>query len=1219
MEDITEEDTSLMFQALHHRLMVEIALVDTQIASSRKLRGAAPYDPVAELGYELRKLEQYLTKEQPAAAPTVESTATGGSAPRVAQSIARDETLEQHELQTEVLEPATPTPADESEITKSSAAAAEASTVVPEGASAPPVTQHVDPVHPRDAGESDKSAAAAAEVPMTAPSASPPVAAATHEDRVRAIFQRYDPTRVDKVPGLLRKYAGSEESLIGALVGKYGPEPVPADSTTVAEDATRIASEALNLARKQADDEAIRLVAEASAREAAEKETARVAEEVEASRRAAEEEVARKAADQEATRLEAARLAAVDAARKAAEEEAERQMAARKAAEEETAARLAAEEEETARQEAARLAAAEATRLAAVKVAEEEAARREAEEEAARVAARLAAEEAAARKAAEEEAARLAAEQAARKAAEEETARQNAERIAAEAATRKAEEEEAARLAAEKAEREAAQAEAARLAAVEAARLAAEQEDARKEAARQEAVRVAAEEAARTAAEETARKAAEAESVRQATEVEATRLAEETARREAARKAAEEATAREQAGQEATRGATENARSAAAEAPSTTAATGLTIEDRIRAMYAKYDPAKADKCTALLQKYAGNEEALLAALVSRYGPEPTPAAPAGATSTKAAAEEPAAGGALSHRDRLVAMYQKYAPQRLSTVDSTLAKYQGSEDQVIGALVAKYGPEPDAAEAAQLLVAAASGAAAGSTASADPAPSSPTKGDERGSPTGPLVATTTTGAETPASPAPSSASASLPMASPRPAPESAEELQARIQIMFETYAPEKLGTVPQLFTKYAGNERALLHALVGKYGAEPASDASPSASPSRSGGAASSASAASPAPKASHRDRIVAMFTKYAPHRLDSVDGVLVKYKGSEETIIEALVSKYGPEPAVEAATSQAEGGETPASPASPADSNFAPADRPPSRQLTPRSGHTPAAGATPLRSTTPRTTASVPKMTKEQYQEKIKAIYEKYAPDKVDKIDTVMAKYEGAEDSLLAALITKYGVLDTEPAAPTEQAADQPPPPTPTQPQGPPPPRADPTTLIKGGVLWNYGKKSLFRSFKQQYVVADSEKISWYKTEKDWKDKPAAPIDSVPLYILAKNSRGSSFKNPAVCMPTVTLKDCPKANDPKMHYFGLQYFEANGDAQVLAFATESFAERNEWVRFITTFVKLYVPLGVENAEALAAMPVGANSPLHTKEVLGGEAPGSKDPTPVRTK
>jgi len=61
---------------------------------------------------------------------------------------------------------------------------------------------------------------------------------------------------------------------------------------------------------------------------------------------------------------------------------------------------------------------------------------------------------------------------------------------------------------------------------------------------------------------------------------------------------------------------------------------------------------------------------------------------------KVAAERKTADSANNdYRARVMAMYQKYQPDKLATVDALLAKAVGEEDLVIKRLVDKYGPEP----------------------------------------------------------------------------------------------------------------------------------------------------------------------------------------------------------------------------------------------------------------------------------------------------------------------------------------------------------------------------------------------------------------------------------------------------------------------------------------------------------------------------------------------
>lgn len=46
------------------------------------------------------------------------------------------------------------------------------------------------------------------------------------------------------------------------------------------------------------------------------------------------------------------------------------------------------------------------------------------------------------------------------------------------------------------------------------------------------------------------------------------------------------------------------------------------------------------------------------------------------------------------RERLVAFYTKYMPEKVEGIDAILEKYEGKEDKLFVALVKKYGPEPE---------------------------------------------------------------------------------------------------------------------------------------------------------------------------------------------------------------------------------------------------------------------------------------------------------------------------------------------------------------------------------------------------------------------------------------------------------------------------------------------------------------------------------------------
>ncbi|CUG88272.1 Hypothetical protein, putative [Bodo saltans] len=342
---------------------------------------------------------------------------------------------------------------------------------------------------------------------------------------------------------------------------------------------------------------------------------------------------------------------------------------------------------------------------------------------------------------------------------------------------------------------------------------------------------------------------------------------------------------------------------------------------RIIAMYEKYAPAKVSSVDASLEKYRGSEDALIEALVKKYGPEPT----VGLSSSSS-----------NYRERVLAMYTKYAPEKAETVDTVMEKYKGSEDALIEALVKKYGPEPSAGAASVAPV---------------PTPSSPAA-------------------------APLSPPSSPPMVAGSPS--RGGDYRSRVIALYEKYAPAKLNTVDAAMEKYQGAEDALIEALVKKYGPEPEAGASTASAPAAASPApaSSAAAAATPSKAGDYRNRIVALYEKYAPGKLGTVDSALEKYQGAEDALIDALVKKYGPEP---------EAGATAVTPAAatPVAASAAPA----------------AASATPAAASSPRG----------DYRSRIVALYEKYAPGKVGTVDAALEKYQGAEDALIDALVKKYG------------------------------------------------------------------------------------------------------------------------------------------------------------------------------------------------------------------
>ncbi|GMF12083.1 unnamed protein product [Phytophthora lilii] len=118
----------------------------------------------------------------------------------------------------------------------------------------------------------------------------------------------------------------------------------------------------------------------------------------------------------------------------------------------------------------------------------------------------------------------------------------------------------------------------------------------------------------------------------------------------------------------------------------------------------------------------------------------------------------------------------------------------------------------------------------------------------------------------------------------------------------------------------------------------------------------------------HRERLTRFYQKYNADKLHEIDGVLERFKGREAQLFSALVKKYGPEPASDEELDAAESDEEEEEEEAPA------ADEP-----------------------------------KDFNHQRLLAFYQKYNPDKVGDVPSVLSKYKGKESKLFDALVKKYG------------------------------------------------------------------------------------------------------------------------------------------------------------------------------------------------------------------
>lgn len=135
---------------------------------------------------------------------------------------------------------------------------------------------------------------------------------------------------------------------------------------------------------------------------------------------------------------------------------------------------------------------------------------------------------------------------------------------------------------------------------------------------------------------------------------------------------------------------------------------------------------------------------------------------------------------------------------------------------------------------------------------------------------------------------------------------------RLLRFYQKYNADKLDEVDGVLERFKGKEASLFTALVKKYGPEPSADEDLSAAPAASGGDKKNAkkkndkqdkqaTSAANAPESNvvkdfNHARLLAFYNRYNPEKVGDVPNVLLKYKGKEAQLFNALVKKYGPEP-----------------------------------------------------------------------------------------------------------------------------------------------------------------------------------------------------------------------------------------------------------------------------------------------------------------------------------
>jgi len=586
---------------------------------------------------------------------------------------------------------------------------------------------------------------------------------------------------------------------------------------------------------------------------------------------------------------------------------------------------------------------------------------------------------------------------------------------------------------------------------------------------------------------------------------------------------------------------------------------GTDPKSRLLRFFGQYNREKLPAVDQILQQYAGKENELFVALVKKYGPEPeiNAAAPVAAVA--------------DHKSRLIRFFEQYNKEKLGSVDQVLTQYAGKEADLFSALVKKYGPEPSVAGPSSSGVAAAP-----SPASAPLPQGTDTRArlvrffeqyNKEKIPAVDQILSQYAGKEIELFAALVKKYGPEPASAPgAPAPSGHGDARSRLVRFFEQYNKEKLSSVDQILTQYAGKEADLFAALVKKYGPEP--------------GAAGTGGVTA-------RERLVRFFEMYNKEKLSSVDQILTQYAGKEADLFAALVKKYGPEPPAAAAPSP------PAAPSEPRArlirffeqynkeklssvdlilAQYAGKEADLFSALVKKYGPEPGAPtATPHASVTPMGSPTDAKS-------RLIRFFEKYNKEKLGSVDQILTQYAGKENDLFAALVKKYG---PEPVAPVSTTANT---------------TSDVRTrLVRFFEKYNAEKISAIDQILQQFAGKETDLFAALVKKYGPEPEEAVPTPQQPVPVLPKapaDNPSLATEVPKPPTPQAEVPDIPPWTlRRKVHEWLAATKLSPADALKTILSTELEAEK---------FVRRYVA-GPSNENRLARL-VSKRCPEKLEEV-----------------
>ncbi|KAJ9459825.1 hypothetical protein DIPPA_23979 [Diplonema papillatum] len=416
------------------------------------------------------------------------------------------------------------------------------------------------------------------------------------------------------------------------------------------------------------------------------------------------------------------------------------------------------------------------------------------------------------------------------------------------------------------------------------------------------------------------------------------------------------------------------------------------LSKRLLVFYRAASPEKVDQVPAIVAQYKGEEAKLLDTLRARFPDSAHLLAEPGV----------AKKDDVSLTDRLLAFYKVAAPEKVEQVPAIVAQYKGEEAKLLDALRARF---PDSAHLlAEPGVDKNGGASFTERLLAFYKVAAPEKLEQV-----PVIVAQYKGEEAKLLDAlrarfPDSAHL---LAEPGVAKKDDVSLTDRLLAFYKVAAPEKVEQVPAIVAQYKGEEAKLLDTLRARF--PDYAHLLAEAGVAKDGGV-------------SLTDRLLVFYKVAAPEKLEQVPVIVAQYKGEEAKLLDALRARFPDSAHLLEEPSDARG-----------DARLAPSQASePEKKDQPviavqHDGEETIVQEPRLPTDKPPGHDEKDARSKADLAERLHAFYEAAAPEKLDQVPVIAARYKGDREELFDSLRSRFPrhahLLD-EPAPP-------PPPPPP--------------------------------------------------------------------------------------------------------------------------------------------------------------------------------------------